>query len=76
MNESSSALSGSDLKRYGRQMILPLIGRKGQELLQSTKVLLIGAGGIGSSTALYLAAAGIPLTIVDHDQIDISNLHR
>eukprot|EP01039_Chlorochromonas_danica_P003065 gene3065-3348_t len=57
-------------------MILPFIGRKGQELLQSTKVLLIGAGGIGSSTALYLAGAGIPLTIMDHDQIDISNLHR
>lgn len=64
------------LQRYGRQMILPCIGREGQDKLCASRVLLIGAGGIGSTAALYLASSGVPLTILDHDTVDRSNLHR
>lgn len=64
------------LSRYGRQMILPIIGRPGQERICSSRVLVVGAGGIGSTALLYLAASGISLTVVDHDTVDTSNLHR
>lgn len=64
------------LERYGRQMILPDVGVKGQENIMQCKVLLVGAGGIGSTVAMYLAAAGVTLTIVDHDLVEESNLHR
>jgi molybdopterin/thiamine biosynthesis adenylyltransferase len=64
------------LGRYGRQMILPIIGTDGQEKIKNAKVLVVGAGGIGSSVAMYLATAGVSLTIMDHDTVDTSNLHR
>eukprot|EP01031_Cornospumella_fuschlensis_P032120 gene32120-38843_t len=63
-------------QRYGRQMLLPFLGRPGQQLLLESKVLVVGAGGIGSSLLMYLAASGVNLTIVDHDTVDVSNLHR
>ncbi len=63
--------------RYHRQIILPGIGERGQALLGSSRVLLVGAGGLGSPAALYLAAAGVgTIGIVDGDTVDLSNLHR
>ncbi|PIR34786.1 MAG: adenylyltransferase [Alphaproteobacteria bacterium CG11_big_fil_rev_8_21_14_0_20_44_7] len=63
--------------RYARNMILPEIGKAGQEKLLAAKVLIIGAGGLGSPVALYLAAAGVgKIGIVDDDKIQISNLQR
>jgi adenylyltransferase/sulfurtransferase len=70
-------LSDNDLKRYDRQIMLPEIGEKGQVKLQQTRVLIAGAGGLGSPVALYLAAAGIgTLRIVDNDRVSLSNLNR
>ncbi len=64
-------------RRYARHIILPEVGPTGQRKLLSSKVLLIGAGGLGSPAALYLAAAGVgTVGIVDYDTVDISNLHR
>ena len=64
-------------KRYSRHIIMPQIGGKGQRKLLDAKVLLIGAGGLGSPTALYLAAAGVgTLGIVDFDEVDLTNLQR
>src|SRR6476620_12358790 len=63
--------------RYARHIILPEIGGIGQRRLLNAKVILIGAGGLGSPTALYLAAAGVgTLGIIDFDTVDLSNLHR
>ena len=63
--------------RYSRHIILPEIGGVGQRKLLNAKVVLIGAGGLGSPTALYLAAAGVgTMGIVDFDTVDLSNLHR
>lgn len=63
------------MSRYQRQ--LAIIGNEGQELLGSSTVLVIGAGGIGSPVLTYLAAAGVgKLILVDHDQVELSNLHR
>jgi adenylyltransferase/sulfurtransferase len=63
--------------RYARHIILPEIGGVGQRKLLNAKVVMIGAGGLGSPTALYLAAAGVgTLGIVDFDEVDLSNLHR
>jgi len=64
-------------ERYGRHLLLPEIGLEGQVKLLESKVLLLGAGGLGSPTALYLAAAGVgTLGIVDNDTVDLSNLQR
>ena len=64
-------------KRYARHLVLPEIGETGQELLLRSKVLVIGAGGLGSPAAFYLAAAGIgTLGIMDGDTVDLSNLQR
>src|SRR5215218_3339766 len=64
-------------ERYGRHLLLPEIGLEGQTKLLEAKVLLLGAGGLGSPTALYLAAAGVgTLGIVDDDVVDLSNLQR
>jgi len=57
-------------------MIMPQFGNEGQQLLSSSKVLIIGAGGIGSTVALYLAASGVPSDVLDFDLVEISNLHR
>jgi adenylyltransferase/sulfurtransferase len=63
--------------RYHRQMILPGFGAAGQALLRSSSVLLVGAGGLGSPAAVYLAAAGVgKLGLIDSDTVDVSNLHR
>ncbi len=64
-------------KRYARHLLLPEVGEAGQLRLMESKVLLIGAGGLGSPAALYLAAAGVgTLGLVDHDVVDRSNLQR
>ena len=67
----------SEVHRYSRQMILSEVGGKGQKKLQDAKVLVIGAGGLGSPAALYLAAGGIgTLGLTDGDVVDLSNLQR
>ncbi len=79
---SAASLSADELARYSRQLLLPELGIGGQEKLGLAKVLLIGAGGLGSPAALYLAAAGVAATgagklgISDSDHVDVSNLHR
>jgi molybdopterin/thiamine biosynthesis adenylyltransferase/rhodanese-related sulfurtransferase len=70
-------LSAEQRERYSRHMLVPEIGIEGQQKLLDAKVLLLGAGGLGSPTALYLAAAGVgTLGIVDDDVVDLSNLQR
>lgn len=65
------------LKRYGRHLVLPEIGVAGQETLRDSHALIIGAGGLGSAAALYLAAAGVgQISIADHDALELSNLQR
>ncbi|MCH5169273.1 MAG: HesA/MoeB/ThiF family protein [Prevotellaceae bacterium] len=66
-----------DLKRYNRHLILEGFGREGQERLLNSRVLLVGAGGLGSPVALYLAAAGVgTLGIIDGDNVSLTNLQR
>src|SRR5918912_3535764 len=70
-------LSLDQARRYARHIILPEVGSVGQRKLLAAKVLLIGAGGLGSPAAIYLAAAGVgTIGIVDYDVVDLSNLHR
>ena len=70
-------LSKEEIQRYKRQVLLPEIGESGQVLLKNSKVLIVGAGGLGNSVSAYLAAAGVgEITIVDHDVIEESNLQR
>lgn len=65
------------LERYSRQIILPEVGGKGQRKIAAARVFLIGAGGLGSPAALYLAAAGVgTIGIIDNDEVDLSNLQR
>jgi molybdopterin/thiamine biosynthesis adenylyltransferase/rhodanese-related sulfurtransferase len=72
-----ASLSAGDLSRYSRQLILPEINADGQRRIKAARVLCIGAGGLGSPAALYLAAAGIgTLGLVDADRVDVSNLQR
>jgi sulfur-carrier protein adenylyltransferase/sulfurtransferase len=71
------ALTPEQRDRYSRHLLIPEIGAEGQQKLLDAKVLLLGAGGLGSPTALYLAAAGVgTLGIVDDDVVDLSNLQR
>ena len=71
------AFTNEQLERYSRHIILKEIGAKGQKKLLGAKVLIIGAGGLGSPAALYLAAAGVgTIGIVDADTVDLSNLQR
>ncbi len=70
-------LSTDQIQRYSRHFLLPQVGEKGQHKLLRSKVLLIGAGGLGSPTALYLAAAGVgTIGLMDGDTVDITNLQR
>jgi len=65
------------VRRYSRHMLLPTVGAMGQKKLLNARVLLLGAGGLGSPAALYLAAAGVgTIGIVDFDTVDLSNLQR
>ncbi len=69
--------TGEELDRYGRQIMIPQIGEKGQEKLKKAKVFIAGAGGLGSPVSIYLTAAGIGhLRMVDHDKVDLTNLNR
>jgi sulfur-carrier protein adenylyltransferase/sulfurtransferase len=71
------ALTNDEVKRYSRHLIMPEVGVEGQEKLKKGSVLCIGAGGLGSPAALYLAAAGVgTIGIVDFDVVDYSNLQR
>jgi molybdopterin/thiamine biosynthesis adenylyltransferase/rhodanese-related sulfurtransferase len=71
------SLTRDDLSRYSRQLLLPEVSAEGQRRIKAARVLCIGAGGLGSPAALYLAAAGIgTLGLVDADQVDVSNLQR
>src|SRR2546425_10587349 len=70
-------LTNDEIRRYSRHLILPEVGLAGQKKICSTSVLCIGAGGLGSPIAMYLAAAGIgEIGIVDFDSVDFSNLQR
>ncbi|HEV2805748.1 MAG TPA: molybdopterin-synthase adenylyltransferase MoeB [Chthoniobacterales bacterium] len=74
---SAIALTPGDLSRYSRQLLLPEVSADGQRRIRAARVLCIGAGGLGSPAALYLAAAGIgKLGLVDADRVDASNLQR
>lgn len=75
--ERPPELTASQLDRYSRHIMLPEVGEKGQEKLLNARVLCLGAGGLGSPAALYLAAAGIgKLGLIDADVVDASNLQR
>src|SRR5579862_5680073 len=75
--ELPRTLSAEQRERYSRHLLLPEVGAEGQQKLLDAKVLLLGAGGLGSPAALYLAAAGVgTLGIVDNDDVDLSNLQR
>ena len=70
-------LTGDELKRYDRQIMIPGIGEEGQEKLKRARVVIAGGGGLGSPVAIYLAAAGVgTIRIIDHDRVELSNLNR
>src|ERR1700747_1513943 len=74
---SAVHLSTEELQRYSRHLIMPEVTADGQRRLKAARVLCIGAGGLGSPAALYLAATGVgTIGIVDFDEVDLSNLQR
>jgi adenylyltransferase/sulfurtransferase len=74
---AATELNREELIRYSRHILLPQVGEEGQRALKRSRVLLVGAGGLGSPVALYLAAAGVgTLGLVDFDTVDLSNLQR
>src|ERR671930_1117905 len=75
--EPAPELTIDEVRRYSRHLIIPDVGMQGQKRLKNSKVLVIGAGGLGSPALLYLAAAGVgTLGIVEFDEVDESNLQR
>lgn len=77
MVTTNKDLNDGELLRYSRQIMLPQIGIEGQQKILSSKVILFGAGGLGSPIAMFLAASGVgEITIVDPDTVDLSNLQR
>ena len=73
----TKTLTPYQVKRYSRHIIMPQVGSKGQRNLMDAKVLMVGAGGLGSPVAVYLSLAGVgTLGIVDFDTVDVSNLQR
>ena len=77
MDTENYNLSQEEKIRYARQTILPMIGESGQARLKNARILMIGAGGLGSSPAIYLAAAGVgTIGLMDPDTVSLSNLHR
>lgn len=74
---TEDALTPAERQRYSRHLLLPTFGLEGQQQLKKASVLLVGAGGLGSPLAMYLAAAGVGrMGIVDFDRVDVSNLQR
>ena len=77
IDPSAIELSHEEVKRYSRHLIMPEVGMAGQKKLKASSVLLIGAGGLGSPLAMYLAAAGVGrIGLVDYDVVDYTNLQR
>jgi len=73
----NSSITPEEIRRYDRHLSLPGVGLEGQLRLKNSRVLIVGAGGLGSPSALYLAAAGVgTVGLVDHDLVDASNLQR
>src|SRR5699024_448559 len=75
--EPAAELTKDEVARYSRHLIIPDVGMAGQKRLKNSRVLIIGAGGLGAPALLYLAAAGVgTLGVIDFDVVDESNLHR
>lgn len=75
--KTADKLTNEEIARYSRQIILSDVGVKGQLNLKNSSILIVGAGGLGCPSALYLAGAGIGrIGIVDYDEVEITNLHR
>ena len=70
-------MTPEQVNRYSRHIIMPQVGSRGQRALMESKVLIVGAGGLGSPVAVYLALAGVgTIGLVDFDVVDLSNLQR
>src|SRR5262245_54883572 len=77
MTTATAPLTNEEILRYSRHLILPEVGKSGQEKLKAAKILCVGTGGLGAPNGLYLAAAGIgTLGFIDFDVVDHTNLHR
>lgn len=77
MSGAGAELSDAELQRYARQIVLREVGPQGQRRIRSARVAVVGAGGLGSASLLYLAAAGIgSMTVIDDDRVSLDNLQR
>jgi len=77
LDDTLPRLDADEVERYGRHLSLPELGLEGQRRLKATRILLVGAGGLGSPAALYLAAAGVGhISVVDFDAVELTNLQR